>query len=66
MKKTIHYDTPDLSKLHGVALDHKTTIFIALGADPVNARNRYLYHIKSMVKFICMIKSGIFIMKENL
>lgn len=46
-KKTMNYESPDLSKLQGVAVDHKTTIFIALGADPERAKNRYLYQMNS-------------------
>lgn len=46
-KKPINYQSPDLSKLQGVAVDHKTTIYIPLGADPERAKNRYLYQMNS-------------------
>jgi hypothetical protein len=33
---------PDLSKLQAVVIDFRTVIYIALGADPNEARKRYL------------------------
>jgi hypothetical protein len=40
-KRTPVYKSPDLSKMKEVIIDHRTRIFIALDADPEEARNRY-------------------------
>ncbi len=42
-KKHGHYESPNLGKLQAVEIDRKTTIFIALDADPVEAKQRYLF-----------------------
>ena len=44
-KKVSNFESPNVSKLQAVEIDHKTTIYIALGADPVEAKKRYLYRI---------------------
>jgi hypothetical protein len=36
------FKSPDLSKLTAVIIDHRTTIYIALGADIETARDKYL------------------------
>jgi hypothetical protein len=36
------FASPDLSKLKAVIIDHRTTIYIAQGADIEEARNKYL------------------------
>ncbi len=41
-KKQIVYKSPDLNKMQAVVIDHRTKIYIALDADPEEARNRYL------------------------
>jgi hypothetical protein len=41
-KKQNHFESPNISKLQAVEIDHKTTIYIALGADPEEAKKRYL------------------------
>jgi len=41
-KKTNIFKSPDLNKLQEVLIDHRTKIYIALGADPEEARRRYL------------------------
>jgi hypothetical protein len=41
-KKTFTFKSPDLSKLKAVIIDHRTTIYIALGADIEEARQKYL------------------------
>lgn len=40
-KKATTYKSPDLSKLQEVIIDFKTKIYIAVGADPDEARERY-------------------------
>jgi hypothetical protein len=44
-KKQNNYDSPDVGKLQAVEIDHKTTIYIVKGADPVEAKKRYLARI---------------------
>lgn len=44
-KKQNNYDSPDVRKLQAVEIDHKTTIYIAIGADPVEAKKRYLFRV---------------------
>lgn len=40
-KKQTVFKSPDLNKLQAVVIDHRTKIYIALNADPVEAFNRY-------------------------
>ena len=40
-KKQIIFKTPDITKLQEVVINHRTKIYIAVGADPEEARNRY-------------------------
>lgn len=40
-KKQIVYKSPDLNKMQVVVIDHRTKIYIALDADPEEARSRY-------------------------
>jgi len=39
------FKSPDLSKLQEVIIDHRTKIYIPLGADIEEARSRYLSRI---------------------
>jgi hypothetical protein len=41
-KKQTNFKTPDLNKLQEVVIDARTRIYIALDADPTEAKNRYL------------------------
>ena len=41
-KKQSQIKSPDLKTLQAVVIDPRTKIYIALDADPVEARNRYL------------------------
>lgn len=41
-RKPIVFKSPDLSKTQEVVIDSKTRIYIATGADPEEARTRYL------------------------
>lgn len=49
-KKTNNFQSPDLSKMQSVIVDHRTTIFIPHGADPKEAKKRFLEQMKN--KFI--------------
>jgi len=44
-KKTPVFDSPNLSKLQAIVIDHKTTIYIKLDADPEEAKSRYISRI---------------------
>jgi hypothetical protein len=44
-KKQAIFKSPDLNKLQAVVIDHRTKIYIAVGADPEEARVRYLTRI---------------------
>jgi hypothetical protein len=44
-KKQASYITPDLTKMQEVIIDVKTRIYIAIGADPKEARNRYMNRV---------------------
>ena len=48
-KKKVIINSPDLTKLQEVVIDHRTKIYIALGADPKEARSRYLDKLKAKV-----------------
>jgi hypothetical protein len=41
-RKQQHFKSPDLAKLQEVVIDFRTRIYIALNADPEEARSRYL------------------------
>jgi hypothetical protein len=41
-KKQVVHKSPDLNNLQEVVIDHRTRIYIARGADPEEAKNRYL------------------------
>ena len=45
-KKQHIFKSPDLTKLQLVVIDPRTNIYIALGADPEEARNRYFNRLK--------------------
>lgn len=44
-KKGNTFESPNINKLQSVAIDKKTTIYIALDADPEEAKKRYLSRI---------------------
>jgi hypothetical protein len=44
-KKQKTVESPDLSKLQEVVIDFRTKIYIAVGADPEEARIRYLARV---------------------
>lgn len=46
-KKLPVFKSPDLNKLQSVKVDIKTTIYIAVGADPVKAKNRFLEQVNA-------------------
>lgn len=44
-KKQANYKSPDLTKMQEVIIDLRTKIYIAIGADPEEARSRYFNRI---------------------
>lgn len=46
-KKQANFITPDLTKMQEVIIDVKTRIYIAVGADPKEARARYFNRISA-------------------
>jgi hypothetical protein len=40
-KKQTVFKTPDITKMQEVVINHRTKIYIAIGADPEEARSRY-------------------------
>jgi hypothetical protein len=40
-KKQIVYKTPDVTKMQEVVINQRTKLYIAIGADPDEARSRY-------------------------
>ncbi len=44
-KKSKFFGSPDLSKLQEVKIDFRTKIYIAIGADPEEAKIRYLERV---------------------
>jgi hypothetical protein len=44
-KKINNFESPNVSKLQAVVIDHKTTIYIAQDANPEEAKSRYLSRI---------------------
>jgi len=49
-KKQTIFKSPDLNKLQAVVIDHRTKIYIALDADPEEARVRYFARRAAPVK----------------
>jgi hypothetical protein len=49
-KKQNNFKTPDLTQLQEVIIDVRTKIYIALGADPEEARSRYLTRVAAKNK----------------
>jgi hypothetical protein len=49
-KKQNNFKTPDLSKLQEVVIDLRTKIYIAIGADPEEAKSRYLARLEAKNK----------------
>lgn len=41
-EKHNHIKSPDMTKLQEVIIDNRTRIYIALGADPGEARSRFI------------------------
>jgi len=51
-KKPVVFKSPDMSKLQEVVIDVKTKIYIAMDADPEEARSRYWARIDAKNKLL--------------
>jgi hypothetical protein len=49
-KKQVIFKTPDTTKMQEVVINHNTKIYIPVGADPEEARIRYLERQESRGK----------------
>lgn len=49
-KKHNNFKTPDLTKLQEVVIDVRTKIYVALGADPEEAKSRFLSRLEAKNK----------------
>ncbi len=45
-KKSANFKSPELDKLQAVVINLKTTIYIAIGANPEKARKRYFERLE--------------------
>ena len=45
-KKNATFKSPELDKLQAVVINLRTTIYIAIGADPEKARERYFARLE--------------------
>jgi hypothetical protein len=50
-KKQIVFKSPDLGKLQVVVIDDRTRIYVALDADPIETRNRYIEKLEAKNSF---------------
>jgi hypothetical protein len=41
-RKRINFKSPDITQMQEVVINYKTKIYIAIGADPEEARSRHL------------------------
>jgi hypothetical protein len=51
-KKRIIFKSPDISQMQEVVINYRTKIYIAIGADPEEARSRHLSRPELRVKSI--------------
>ena len=55
-RKQIVFKTPDITKLQEVVINQRTKIYIAVGADPEEARSRYQARQDAKGKVLIMSK----------
>jgi hypothetical protein len=58
-KKQIVFKTPDITKMQEVVINHRTKIYIAVGADPDEARDRYQARQDAKGKVLIMSKKPV-------
>jgi len=49
-RKSNDFKTPDITKMQEVVINYRTKIYIAVGADPEEARTRFLDRQKSTAR----------------
>jgi hypothetical protein len=58
-KKQTTFKTPDITKMQEVVINHRTKIYIAIGADPEEARNRYWARQDAKGKVLIPVKKAV-------
>ncbi len=58
-KKQTTFRTPDITKMQEVVINHRTKIYIAIGADPEEARNRYWARQDAKGKVLIPVKKAV-------
>jgi thymidylate kinase len=58
-KKPVIFKSPDMTKLQEVVIDLKTKIYIALDADPEEARSRYRARIEAKNRLLISPKKTV-------
>ena len=58
-KKQNNFKTPDLSKLQEVIIDARTKIYIAVGANPEEAKSRYLSRLEAKNKLFLATRKAV-------
>jgi len=53
------FKTPDITKMQEVVINHRTKIYIAVGADPEEARSRYQARQDAKGKLLVPIKKPV-------
>ena len=65
-KKHNNFKSPDLSKLQEVIIDLRTRIYIAVGADPEEARNRYLSRFGNRKFWTLSFCNSLYLIKQDI
>jgi len=58
-KKPTVFKTPDITKMQEVVINYRTKIYIAVGADPEEARERYQARQDAKGKVLIMSKKPV-------
>ena len=58
-KKQSTFKTPDITKMQEVVINHRTKIYIAIGADPEEARSRYWARQDAKGKVLIPVKKAV-------
>lgn len=58
-KKQTTFKTPDITKMQEVVINHRTKIYIAMDADPEEARSRYWARQEAKGKVLIPAKKSV-------
>lgn len=58
-KKTTVFKTPDITKMQEVIINARTKLYIAIGADPEEARSRYQTRQDAKGKALISVKKPV-------